>query len=120
MRNTDLVKIPAIVAIPLILLYVAAYLWSIETIEIGVQDKSAGRHPRALDQTGSPPLAPAMAFLIYTDKEVFQVGLVVFLLEFEPAERYHSMKVGQRYQVTVAGWRVPFLHWYRNIIRVNH
>jgi hypothetical protein len=119
MRNRDAVKVPLYLAIPLMLAYVAAYLVSMETIEIHVEDKSAGRHPRALDEYGGPPLAPGMAFLIYTEGEVFQVGRVVFLLEFQPAERYHQLKVGQRYRVTVAGWRVPELHWYRNIIGIE-
>lgn len=119
MRNTDFVKIPLYVAVPAMILYVVAYLFSVETIEIVVEDKSAGRHPRALDQVGSPPLAPTMAFLIYTDNEVFHVDTAHFFLEFTPAERYHALKVGQRYRVTVAGWRVPVLHWYRNIIRIE-
>jgi hypothetical protein len=120
MRNNNFVRIPSFAAVPLGVAYVAAYLASIETIEVVVEDKSAGRHHRAMEQSPfGPAISPGATFLVYSTDEVFTVDRDYLFFEFASAERYSSMKVGQRYTVTVAGWRIPALHWYRNIVRVG-
>jgi hypothetical protein len=119
MHTGKVVRVPAALAVPLVAAYVIAFTLSIETIEVVVEDKSAGRHHRAVEHAPlGPGIAPGVTFLVYSEQEVFKVDTAYLFLDFAPAERYHSMKIGQRYQVTVAGWRVPALHWYRNIVRV--
>jgi hypothetical protein len=119
-RNNNFVRIPSFAAVPLLVAYVVAYFASIETIEVVVEDKSAGRHHRAMEQSPfGPAMSPGATFLVYSADEVFKVDTDYLFFEFASAERYNSMNVGQRYTVTVAGWRIPALHWYRNIVRVG-
>jgi alkylhydroperoxidase family enzyme len=90
--------------IPALVAYVAAYMASIETIDVVVEDKSAGRHHRAMEQSPfGPALSPGASFLVYSADEVFKVDTDYLFFEFASAERYNSMKVGQRYTVTVTG-----------------
>ena len=39
-------------------------------------------------------------------------------MKFASAERYHSLQAGRSYRAIVAGWRIPLLGQYRNIIEV--
>ena len=39
-------------------------------------------------------------------------------MSFDTADKYGSIKVGQTYELTTMGWRVPFLSMFPNIIEV--
>lgn len=57
-------------------------------------------------------------YMIYTDKGVYQNTDSLLYWKWDSAEVYNELKVGKTYNLTVAGWRVPFLSWFPNV--VNH
>lgn len=109
------IKIPALIAIPLLLAHEGAYLTSYETITIQVEDKNTVFGQNTAPADGYTP----HNWLVYTPDEVFQVSADWRRQEFMAAERYHSLKPGRSYRVEVAGWRMPAVNWYRNIVRVE-
>jgi hypothetical protein len=108
------IRVPTLVALPLLAGYVLAYYASAEVVHLRIEDKSAGWGHSRTPQQGSP----TVQFLVYTDRGVFQVGREPLFLEFSNAERYHALEKGASYRVLVAGWRAPFINWYPNIIRI--
>ncbi len=92
---------------------------SAERITLLVEDKS-GRVGRSgtFINIGTSDRARRGKFLIYTPGEVFEVSSSYVFMKFTSAERYHSLKPGQSYNVIVSGWRIPVLGMYRNIIEV--
>lgn len=78
-----------------------------ETVTITVTDKAIKRY----DESDK--------YIIYTDEETFEITDEFLLGRFNSSDDYGSLKVGETYTVTVNGWRVPFLSWYRNIIEIN-
>ena len=110
------IKIPALAAIPMLLAHEAAYLTSYETLTIQVEDKNSVFDDRNADpRDGYTPIN----WLVHTPGETFKVGVDWRRGEFAMAERYHALKPGGTYRVEVAGWRVPALNWYRNIVRIE-
>lgn len=55
-------------------------------------------------------------YLIFTEAETFENTDDFSVMKFNSSDFYGSIAVGQEYCFTVAGWRVPFLSMYRNII----
>jgi hypothetical protein len=78
-----------------------------ETVTIAVTDKAIKRYNES-DK-----------YIIYTDNETFEITDQFLLGRFNSSDDYGRLKVGETYTVTVNGWRVPFLSWYRNIIEIN-
>lgn len=78
-----------------------------ETVTITVTDKAIKRY----DESDK--------YIIYTDNETFEITDEFLLGRFNSSDDYGRLKVGETYTVTVNGWRVPFLSWYRNIIEIN-
>lgn len=78
-----------------------------ETVTITVTDKAVKRY----DESDK--------YIIYTDNETFEITDKLLLGRFNSSDDYGRLKVGETYTVTVNGWRVPFLSWYRNIIEIN-
>jgi hypothetical protein len=109
-------KIPALVAVPLLLGHEAAYLTTYETATVVVEDKNTVFAQEPAPTEGYTPVN----WLVYTPDEVFRVSADWRRGEFKSAERYHSLKAGRSYQILVAGWRIPELNWYRNIVRVEN
>lgn len=109
------VKIPTLIALPLAAAYVGAYQLSYETVTVTVEDKNTVFDQNAAPDEGYAP----QNWLIYTPSEVFKVSANWTHGEFSAAERYHALKVGQTYSVRVAGWRVPALNWYRDIVEIE-
>lgn len=58
-------------------------------------------------------------YLIFTENEVFENTDVLLLGKFNSSDLYGKFKAGDTYQVQVIGWRVPFMSWYRNIVRIH-
>lgn len=56
---------------------------------------------------------------IYTDCGVFVVSDELFRLHFAAADVYNELKVGQSFDLTAVGWRVPFLSWFPNVVGVE-
>ena len=108
-------KIPALAAVPLLLAHEALYLTTYETVTLQIEDKNTVFAQEPAPSDGYTPVN----WLVYTPDEVFRVSADWRRLEFRSAERYHSLKQGNSYKVMVAGWRIPELNWYRNIVRVE-
>jgi hypothetical protein len=56
---------------------------------------------------------------IQVKEEAFQVTDSWSFLKFNSTDVYMKLKRNGRYKVKVAGWRVNFLSWYRNIISIE-
>ena len=73
------------------------------TETIVVTNKSAGSEP----------------YLIYTDKQVYQIQSLVWEDFYTASELYNRIHVGDTLKVTVVGRRQPVLGMYKNIIEIR-
>ena len=55
-------------------------------------------------------------YLIFTDKEVYQNKDDWFYLKFHSGDIYGYLKRGEKYKITVTGWRINLFSRYQNII----
>lgn len=55
-------------------------------------------------------------YLVFAEGEVFEITDSVMFLRWDSSDLYGRMEAGKTYRVRVAGWRVPVLSWYRNIL----
>ncbi|QAB17467.1 hypothetical protein Leucomu_05625 [Leucobacter muris] len=53
---------------------------------------------------------------VYTDCGIFRVKDSLFLMRWDSADVYQGIEVGESYDFETAGWRVPFLSWFPNIV----
>jgi hypothetical protein len=60
-----------------------------------------------------------MKYLIFTDKGVFENTDSFLHWKFNSSDIYGQLKKDSTYTVTVEGFRVPFLSWYKNIIEIK-
>lgn len=59
-------------------------------------------------------------YLVWSQEgEVFAVVDSWVFLRWDSADRYGKLHEGSKVQAKVAGWRVPFLTMYRNIIQIE-
>lgn len=59
-------------------------------------------------------------YLVWSHEgEVFKVTDDWRFFTWNSSDRYSQLKEGTVAQVKVAGWRIPFLSWYRNIVEVQ-
>jgi hypothetical protein len=58
-------------------------------------------------------------YLVFTDSETFQVDDSFLFWRFNSSDIYGQIREGQEYSCRVAGWRVPFLSMYRNILELR-
>jgi len=112
------IKIPTIAAIALLAPLALAYFISAEQVTITVEDKGTERRERSSYTGNRRHVSYRDAFLVFTPDEVFEVSTSFVFLKFASAERYHSLESGRSYRAIVAGWRIPLLGQYRNIIEV--
>jgi len=100
-----------IVAIILIIfgsiVYSVSYHNSVDEVSVTVVDKER------INTTKSGK------FLIYGQDEVFENTDSYVFLKFTSADLQRDLIVGETYTVKVAGWRIPFLSMFRNIITVE-
>lgn len=97
-----------IAALTLTLGYSVAYYTSSEIITLTVKDKER-------ITTGSGENISSK-FIIYAEGEVFENTDSWLYAKFNSADIQNKLSVGETYKVEVAGWRVPFLSMYRNVI----
>ena len=90
--------------------YPTAYYLSSETIEITIKDKERITTGTGEDITGK--------FILYSENEVFENTDSWLFLKFNSADYQNKLEVGKTYKVKVAGWRVPFLSMYRNVVGI--
>lgn len=91
--------------------YASAYYVSSETIEITIKDKE-----RITTGSGEDI---SSKFIVYGENEVFENTDSWLYLKFDSSDIQNGLETGRMYKVKVAGWRVPFFSWYRNIITIN-
>jgi len=78
------------------------------------------RLERIVESSGSGETASTSSkYLVFTNNEVFENTDSWLYLKFSSSDLYSKLKEGQTYKVKVAGWRIPFLSWYRNIISIE-
>lgn len=58
-------------------------------------------------------------YLVFTDSETFENTDTIWGWKWNSSDIYGKLEKGQICNVTVTGFRVPFLSWYRNIITAN-
>lgn len=104
-------QLTIIIVLVAILAYPIAYKTSEHKKTIKVTDKER-------ITTGSGE-SISSKFVVYTDKGVFENTDSMLFMKFNSADVQNELKVGQEYRVTVAGWRVPFLSYYKNILEVK-
>ena len=83
---------------------VIIYRASSDVVEVTINDKE-----RVVDGDDSK-------YLVFTDSEVFQNVDSWIYLKFNSSDYYNDIQVGGSYELQVAGWRIPFLSRYRNIV----
>lgn len=59
-------------------------------------------------------------YLIYTDIGTFENTDELLCGKFNSSDIYGRIRVGDTYEFTVIGFRIPFLSAYQNIIEVKH
>ena len=92
--------------------YPVAYKMSSETIEITIKEKE-----RITTGRGE---SISSKFIIYSNTEVFENTDSWLYFKFNSADYQNKFTVGNTYTVKVAGWRVPFLSMYRNVVSKNN
>ena len=59
-------------------------------------------------------------YLVFTENEVFEnVDDMIPFFKFNSSDIQGKLHVGKTYKLTVWGWRINFLSWYRNILNVQ-
>ena len=59
-------------------------------------------------------------YLVFTENEVFEnVDDMIPFFKFNSSDIQGKLHVGETYKLTVWGWRINFLSWYRNILNVQ-
>lgn len=59
-------------------------------------------------------------YLVWSrEGEVFEVTDDFLFSTWNSSDRYGQMQEGSTVTAKVAGWRVPFLSWYRNVVEVQ-
>lgn len=59
-------------------------------------------------------------YLVWSrEGEVFKVTDDWLFLTWNSSDRYGQLKEGSTVTAKVAGWRVPILSWYRNVVRIQ-
>lgn len=95
--------------------YPTAYYLSSSETTITVK-----RLERIVESSGSgETTSTSSKYLVFTNNEVFENTDSWLYLKFSSSDLYSKLEEGQTYKVKVAGWRIPFLSWYRNIIEIE-
>lgn len=58
-------------------------------------------------------------YMVFCDEEVLENTDALFHLKFNSADIYRDIEEGQKYDMKVYGWRVPFLSWNRNVLEIQ-
>lgn len=58
-------------------------------------------------------------YMIYSSKEVFECTDSLVFFKWNSSDVYREIKVGGEYECKIAGWRIPLLSVYRNILRIE-
>ncbi|RLD60422.1 MAG: hypothetical protein DRJ01_09720 [Bacteroidetes bacterium] len=100
-----------VLALVILIGYPAAYYMSSEKITITIKDKER-------ITTGSGKNINSK-FIVYTENEVFENTDSWLFFKFNSTDFQNKLEKGKTYKVKVAGWRITFFSWYRNIVSLN-
>jgi hypothetical protein len=100
-----------ILLVAVIFSYPIAYRTSSEVVTITISDKE-----RVTVKNGD---SITNKYLVFTEAgEVFENTDSLLYLKFSSSDVQGHLRNGEKYEVKVAGWRIPFISSYRNIISV--
>lgn len=103
---------PVIIPVVGLTVYVPCYRASLKPAEFTVD-----RRERVTKGNGD---SIQSYFLVWSKEgEVFCVTDTWSFFSFDAADRYGRLHEGSHVKAQVAGWRVPFLSWYRNVVIVD-
>lgn len=92
--------------------YVSCYRWSLKSAEFTVD-----RRERVVKGSGD---STQSYYLVWSQEgEVFTVNDSWSFLSWDSSDRYGKLHERAKIKAKVAGWRVPFLSWYRNVIVIE-
>lgn len=94
-----------------IVIYLICYLNSEDDIVIKVKSKES-----TVFNSGE---SLKHKYIIFTENETFECTDSYMFSKFNSSDVYSKFDKDRVYNVKVAGWRIPFLSWYRNIISIN-
>lgn len=57
-------------------------------------------------------------YVIFCEEEVIQNTDELLVFKFNSSDFYKNLKIGNKYNLLVYGWRIPFLSTYRNVIKI--
>lgn len=101
----------AILAVIILFGYSSSYYMSSEVIEVKIKDKE-----RATTGSGENI---SSKFIVYSENEVFENTDSWLFMKFDSSDIQNDLSIGETYKIKVAGWRVPFFSWYRNIVAIK-
>lgn len=79
---------------------------TVEEMQVAILDKE-----RICDKSGQN-----CDYMVFTDKETFKNVDSIWHLKFRSSDIYGALQEGEKYQVVVQGFRIPFLSQYRNVL----
>ncbi len=113
-KTKAVVKTSLIVLIVLspFITYISCYRWSLKPAQFTVD-----RRERVVKGSGD---STQSYYLVWSQEgEVFTVNDSWSFLSWNSSDRYGKLHEGAKIKAQVAGWRVPFLSWYRNVIVIE-
>ncbi len=103
---------PVLLPIVTTIVYVPCYRASLKQATFTVE-----RRERVT--TGSGEGSSSYYLVWAKEGEVFCVTDSWSFLRFDSSDRYGRLREGTQITARVAGWRVPFLSWYRNVLIID-
>jgi len=101
-------------------IFVIAVILAIGTCSMGYQYGTIRSETITIKRLERVTSGDSSKYLIYTNEgEVFENTDALFHGKWDSADLYGHLDEGSRYEVTVYGWRIPFLSTYRNIIEAE-
>lgn len=103
---------PILIPVATAIIYVPCYRASLKKAEFTVASRE-----RVTSGSGE---GSRSYYLVWSKEgEVFCVTDSWSFLRFDSSDRYGKLRVGSHVTAQVAGWRVPFLSWYRNVVVID-
>jgi len=104
---------PVLIPILTATIYVPCYRASLKSAKFTVD-----RRERVT--TGSGDGVKSYYLVWSKEGEVFCVADSWSFLRFDSSDRYGELRENSHVKARVAGWRIPFLSWYRNVLVIDN
>ena len=103
---------PILIPVVTAMIYVPYYRASLKKAEFTVASRE-----RVTSGSGE---GSRSYYLVWSKEgDVFCVTDSWSFLRFDSSDRYGKLREGSHVMAQVAGWRVPFLSWYRNVVVID-